>query len=1010
MGSGRLAALAIGLSLLAIGGETSAFTAPRGVKAGLELASGAPARAHRDVAWRAPPGRAHAGLAAAIAATDTLWDRDTGVPLRMWGRGVAAPGSVHDDVAAARHARDLLSKHITALAPGSSAADFELVGNNLSDGVRSVGFAQRHRGRPVIGGQLSFRFKADRLVAIGSEALPRVRVTLTDAPIDEATAKARARAWILADAAATASAGQVEGPFILPIVRAGAPVAYHEVLRVTVAAEQPIGRFAVYLDAATGAPVAREQLLHFASGALKFHVPLRGPKGNYVDLPPSVLTVFVNGVGAVTDALGAINFADGGPAAVVAGVSGAFVNVLDAGGQIAVKDLVVPPGGTAVWSDQLNEIVDAQLSTYVHVNVVKDRVRTVAPDDFTYLEQQVLATVNINDICNAFSDGDAINFFLSGAGCENTGRISDVIYHEFGHSVHVQGIIPGVGAFDGSLSEGIADYLGASITDDSGLARGFFLDTPNDPLRELDPPGSEWHWPEDLTGEVHDEGRIIGGALWDLRTLLIAKLGEQAGVLRADKLWFEAIRRAVDIPTMYPEALLADDDDGDLANGTPNECEINQAFAAHGLLGPGSLSGQVSLLPPDQFGTPVVLALANSTKACVDLEPVGADLIVRVAGAGAAVTIAMVPTAGGFTASIPPFPDATLVEYQVVVRLSDQSTTSFPQNDADPFYQIWFGPVTPLFCTGFDNQPEAEGWSLGAQWQWGPPTGQGGDPAAPFSGGAEIGLNLNGTYTPGTATSTLSPVVATQGFKTVRLQYRRWLGVEDGFFDQASILANGKAAWTNFNSQAGDLSKTQHRDLEWRFHDVDLTDFVVNDAVQLEFSLISDGGLEFAGWNLDDVCVVGLDAAQGVVCGDGLVDITEGCDNGPNNNDTLPDACRTNCQQAHCGDLVVDSVEQCDDGNLAPGDGCDATCLVETPPSTTIDPPTTSDGDDDGPGSETETEGASETETDAAEGGLDGDLVEHGCACRSDGPVDLPALGLGLLGLAGLRRRRRAGD
>ena len=268
MGSGRLVALAVGLSLLAIGGETSAFTAPRGGKAGLEFAAGAPARAHRDVTWRAPisAGRAHAGLVAAMGATDTLWDRDTGVPLRVWGRGIDAPGSVQSAEAAARHGRDLLARHLDALAPGSTVADFELVGNNLSDGIRSVGFAQRHRGRPVLGGQVSFRFKHDRLIAIGSEALPRVRVSRTDALIDAAIARVRARAWVLADAAATASADAVEGPFILPIVRAGAPIAYREVVRVTVAAERPIGRFAVYLDAATGAPVAREQLLRFASG------------------------------------------------------------------------------------------------------------------------------------------------------------------------------------------------------------------------------------------------------------------------------------------------------------------------------------------------------------------------------------------------------------------------------------------------------------------------------------------------------------------------------------------------------------------------------------------------------------------------------------------------------------------------------------------------------------------------------------------------------------------------
>ena len=35
-----------------------------------------------------------------------------------------------------------------------------------------------------------------------------------------------------------------------------------------------------------------------------------------------------------------------------------------------------------------------------------------------------------------------------------------------------------------------------------------------------------------------------------------------------------------------------------------------------------------------------------------------------------------------------------------------------------------------------------------------------------------------------------------------------------------------------------------------------------------------------------------------------------------------------------CGDGVVDAGEQCDDGNLINGDGCSETCEVEQPPST----------------------------------------------------------------------------
>ena len=47
------------------------------------------------------------------------------------------------------------------------------------------------------------------------------------------------------------------------------------------------------------------------------------------------------------------------------------------------------------------------------------------------------------------------------------------------------------------------------------------------------------------------------------------------------------------------------------------------------------------------------------------------------------------------------------------------------------------------------------------------------------------------------------------------------------------------------------------------------------------------------------------------ICGDGKRQGAEECDNGADNSDTKPDACRTNCTKARCGDWTKDSNEQC---------------------------------------------------------------------------------------------------
>jgi len=66
-------------------------------------------------------------------------------------------------------------------------------------------------------------------------------------------------------------------------------------------------------------------------------------------------------------------------------------------------------------------------------------------------------------------------------------------------------------------------------------------------------------------------------------------------------------------------------------------------------------------------------------------------------------------------------------------------------------------------------------------------------------------------------------------------------------------------------------------------------------------------------------------------CGDNVVQVSEECDDGVSNSNSVADACRTDCTNAHCGDSVVDAGETCDDGNTTNGDGCSSTCADEVP-------------------------------------------------------------------------------
>jgi len=86
------------------------------------------------------------------------------------------------------------------------------------------------------------------------------------------------------------------------------------------------------------------------------------------------------------------------------------------------------------------------------------------------------------------------------------------------------------------------------------------------------------------------------------------------------------------------------------------------------------------------------------------------------------------------------------------------------------------------------------------------------------------------------------------------------------------------------------------------------------------------------------------------VCGDGLVDAPEVCDD---SNAVSGDGCDATCTAVEpnflchagggpcvttCGDAMVLASEQCDDGNRSNGDGCDSACAVEVPPAVEVEP------------------------------------------------------------------------
>jgi MYXO-CTERM domain-containing protein len=931
---GRLAAA---LSVVVLSTATAHATAPRSIdadglvamvpiKRGLRTHITIDHTVRRTAAW-------NRFVTAAGGRWSATWDHATAVPSRIWGEGIYAPGSSTDPAVAEAAARAVIEAHLDLLAPGTDAADLVLVANHWDGEMRTLGFTQHAAGVRVVGGQVSVRIKNDRIFVLSSQALPDVaprRLAAKRVPADELAAGARGELARVVTLPATATVSAPGDEVILPLVGDDGVLAYRTVRPIVIDAGAE-GRWTTYADPATGALVARKQELVFVSAAtIRYDVVERWSGGSRTTRPAGGANLTVDGLAMTASPTGQIIWNSDAPATVVTSVTGSTVVVVDqASGVLASGTIQATPSGSGTWSVAGDEHADAQVNAFIHAGIVRDFARTRFAFALPFLDERIVANVNIEDECNAFWNGSSINFFRSSADCDNTARLADVIYHEYGHGVHQNALIDGVGAYDGALGEGQADFLAASITGDSGMGRGFFRT--NEPLRELDPPDGEARWPDDI-GEIHTTGIIFGGTFWDLRKRLITELGQDAGVALSLKLYFAAIQRSTDIPSSLIEALAADDNDGNLANGTPHECSIRDVFGLHGLR---TISGRVDapgavVATEGQTAAPVQIRISGLSTNCSgdEIDRVSVGWRPGVGGTPVAGAIDAVASGEGYAAEVPLPDDGGRVDFQAQVTFADGNRETLPDNPGDGYYQMYQGETVPLYCTDFETDPFAEGWSISSgsavDFEWGPANSDhsGTDPDTAHSGENIVGLGIGYDYADQGSAAVHLPPIDVHQYSDVLLQYRRWLNVEDGFYDHAIIQTNGETAWANYNSEQGTSSSTHTLDREWRFQSIPLSARFPGPILNLTFRLDSDQGLHFGGWSMDDLCIV---ANPSSICGDGVRSATEECDEG-DANANAPDACRTNCRIAACGDGVLDTGEECEPGQ---DPACLPACILD---------------------------------------------------------------------------------
>ncbi len=283
----------------------------------------------------------------------------------------------------------------------------------------------------------------------------------------------------------------------------------------------------------------------------------------------------------------------------------------------------------------------AARSAFYELNKINEVARGWLPTN-AWLQSRVVAEVNLTTTtCNAFWTGSRVQFYQSGGGCRNTGEEASVFDHEWGHGFDdndANGVITNSGeafadiaslyrlqascighGFFQTVNNGCgltADGTGFNVDEDQTAGTYCALDcsgvreadwakhaagTPSTPLgfvctRCLTGPGP-------CGRQVHCSASPVRQAAWDLpaRDLQAAPFGldSQSAFIVASRLFFQGSGNigtwhsctcgaggsssGCGATNGYMQWLTADDDNGNLTDGTPHMTAIFNAFNRHAI-------------------------------------------------------------------------------------------------------------------------------------------------------------------------------------------------------------------------------------------------------------------------------------------------------------------------------------------------------------------------------------------------------------------------------------------
>ncbi len=423
-------------------------------------------------------------------------------------------------------------------------------------------------------------------------------------------------------------------------------------------ASEPLADWEALVDGHNGEILAFQDVANYAStrevvgGVYPISSDGVPPGGLEVTYPMAFTDVTYSGGTSFTDSGGNLLACVDGD--ITTTLTGPFVTITDGCGDLSETiagdvldlgtsdgtDCTVPPGASAGNTH-------AARTAFSAVNQAVAWAQGHLPDN-PWLKLPLPVATNINSNCGATGGPGGLSFFTDGGGCTNSGEIAGVVIHEWGHGMDGSDATPNIS----SPGEGIADIYASLWLNTSCIGRGFRPGIPcggyGDPcttcngVRDIDWANRASGVPHDIAfidscppgnsngpcgGSSHCEGAVYSEAVWDLwhRDLTAPPFDMSIETARevttrltfvgagAVGNWYNCVDGAgigdgCNADGGYLNYLAADDDDGDLGNGTPHMSAIFAAFERHGIACPPPSR-------PECSTQPTLLACANSVNA-----------------------------------------------------------------------------------------------------------------------------------------------------------------------------------------------------------------------------------------------------------------------------------------------------------------------------------------------------------------------------------------------------------